>query len=215
RGRNVDGRTDVYALGVMLFEMVCGKLPFDADNPMDLMRLHLTEPPPSARATRPGLPRELDRLIAGLLDKRAEGRPSLAEVRAAIAGMRRALAAPRPARRSVKPRVALSAALLAVLVSLGWWASGEPASRRARLAARFVPIGRSAKTDQTAVSTHSAPAPLEAREPDPPRPIDAPAAKAPGPPAADRASHHAHHSPRHLSKRVDRDYLVDPFGGRP
>ena len=37
----------------------------------------------------------------------------------------------------------------------------------------------------------------------------------PNAPAADRGSRRAHHSPRHLGKRVDRDYLVDPVGGRP
>jgi hypothetical protein len=51
----VDGRADIYALGVMLFQMLTGQLPFVADNPGAMMLAHLTLPPPDPRSLVPGL----------------------------------------------------------------------------------------------------------------------------------------------------------------
>jgi serine/threonine protein kinase len=51
RGDAVDGRTDIYALGAMLYEMVTGRLPFEGPTVMAVLSKHLTEapPPPTAR----------------------------------------------------------------------------------------------------------------------------------------------------------------------
>jgi len=68
RGENVDHRVDVYAMGCILFQLVTGKVPFEADNFMGVLSLHLTEPPPSIPVEvfdRIGAPREL----AGVIDK--------------------------------------------------------------------------------------------------------------------------------------------------
>jgi serine/threonine-protein kinase len=81
RGKNVDHRTDVYALGCMTFEIVCGRLPFIADNAMDIVLMHMTTPPVRASSIWPEIPAPLDDLIARMLEKEAAARPSLAEVR--------------------------------------------------------------------------------------------------------------------------------------
>ena len=65
----VDLRADIYAAGVMLYEAVTGKLPFEAAQLFDLMRAHVEQPPPSARASRPDVPELLDAAIATALAK--------------------------------------------------------------------------------------------------------------------------------------------------
>ena len=66
---NVDGRTDLYAAGVVLFEAVTGRTPFQGDTLFDLMRAHLEASPPSPRALRPELPAGLEQVILRALAK--------------------------------------------------------------------------------------------------------------------------------------------------
>ena len=87
RGKNVDHRTDIYALGCMTFEIVCGRLPFVADNAMDIVLMHMTAPPPRASEIWPEIPAPLDELIARMLEKDAAARPTLAEIRATFADL--------------------------------------------------------------------------------------------------------------------------------
>ncbi|MBI4510067.1 MAG: serine/threonine protein kinase [Deltaproteobacteria bacterium] len=84
RGKNVDHRTDIYALGCMTYEMVLGRLPFDADNAMDIVLKHLTEPPPTPSLLWPEIPPILEQLILRMLEKDVERRPTLHEVRAVL-----------------------------------------------------------------------------------------------------------------------------------
>jgi serine/threonine protein kinase len=78
-GGRIDGRSDVYSLGVMLFEMLTGKLPFNASSFQSLARLHLTEAPPPIRRLRPEFPAALEQLINRLLAKEPEQRPQIAD----------------------------------------------------------------------------------------------------------------------------------------
>ncbi len=66
---DVDHRADIYAVGVMLFEMCTGQVPFTADNYLQILYKHIQEPPPSARALVPELPEALDAIILRALSK--------------------------------------------------------------------------------------------------------------------------------------------------
>jgi serine/threonine-protein kinase len=71
QGAELDARTDVYALGVMLFEMLSGRLPFQGDTPFSMMNMHVYAPPPPLRVYRPDLPNSVEKVIRKAL---AEGR---------------------------------------------------------------------------------------------------------------------------------------------
>ncbi|MFN7210431.1 MAG: protein kinase domain-containing protein, partial [Aggregatilineales bacterium] len=78
-GRTVDGRSDIYTLGVMLYEMVTGKLPFTADTTAALIFQHVYELPPSARQIDPSLPEGIDALFNRALAKQPDLRHQTAE----------------------------------------------------------------------------------------------------------------------------------------
>ena len=85
-GEPVDARSDVYALGVLLFELVTGELPFASDDPAEILCHHLvTEPPaPSSRIDTP-LPARLDIVVARAMAKEPEYRyGSMRDFRAAL-----------------------------------------------------------------------------------------------------------------------------------
>lgn len=84
--RELDGRTDVYALGAVLYEMVCGRPPFEGAGPMEILTKQLyDEPePPSRRAIAP-IPKDLEALILKALQKSPAQRPqTAAEMKAAL-----------------------------------------------------------------------------------------------------------------------------------
>ncbi len=66
---------DLYAIGVMMFEMLTGKLPFEATDAATFFVKHLKEPPPSLRSIDPSIPEALDRLCLELLAKEPADRP--------------------------------------------------------------------------------------------------------------------------------------------
>jgi serine/threonine protein kinase len=66
---------DLYALGVIFFEMATGKLPFEASDPTTFLIKHMKERPPPPRAIDPRLPERLDMLIVQLLEKEPKARP--------------------------------------------------------------------------------------------------------------------------------------------
>ncbi len=110
RGVNVDRRTDVYAFGVMTFELLTGKLPFDADTAIDLMVKHMHEPPPAPSSVSPGVGTALDEPILKMLAKNAEDRPpslvAAIEAVARAAGMTMQSAASLPRSAQGAPELA-------------------------------------------------------------------------------------------------------------
>ncbi len=73
-GRPLDARADVYAMGVVLFEMVTGREPYQADTPMAMLLKQISEPMPSPRAYRPDLPEGIERVIMRSTLKDPDGR---------------------------------------------------------------------------------------------------------------------------------------------
>ncbi|HEX2030668.1 MAG TPA: serine/threonine-protein kinase [Actinomycetota bacterium] len=93
QGKDVDPRTDVYALGCVLFECLTGQPPFRRDEEAAALWAHISEPPPPVTALRPDLPRELDEVVARALAKSPADRFSTC--RELVNAVRWALSVPR------------------------------------------------------------------------------------------------------------------------
>jgi len=73
-GKKVDGRSDLFSLGVMLYQMLCGKLPFTADSMASLMFKITNEDPPLITTVNEAIPKELEQIISKSLAKNADER---------------------------------------------------------------------------------------------------------------------------------------------
>jgi len=73
-GKKVDGRSDLFSLGVMLYQMLCGKLPFTADSMASLMFKITNEEPPLITTIKEDIPKELETIISKSLAKEADDR---------------------------------------------------------------------------------------------------------------------------------------------
>lgn len=75
----VDARSDLYSLGLVLYEMIAGKAPFESASPRELLNLQCTAAPPALPDdVRAGVPRGIERLVYSLLEKRPDARPASA-----------------------------------------------------------------------------------------------------------------------------------------
>lgn len=84
-----DGRTDIYSLGVVLYEAVTGSKPFDSRSQFDIIQAHVMQPPPPPTDLREDLPPELGAVILKALEKSPEERyQSAGEFRTALDGIR-------------------------------------------------------------------------------------------------------------------------------
>jgi len=92
---DVDVRSDLYSLGIVMFEMLTGTVPFEGDTEMATALAHLREPVPHVSARRPGIDPVLDGLVASLLAKSPAERPRDAvAARQALEAVSRRLGAP-------------------------------------------------------------------------------------------------------------------------
>jgi serine/threonine-protein kinase len=78
-GLGAEPRSDLYALGIVLFELVTGQRPFDADTPFGILKKHCLEEPQAPSRLRPGVPPEIDKVVLQLLRKSVADRPANAE----------------------------------------------------------------------------------------------------------------------------------------
>jgi serine/threonine-protein kinase len=192
RGDEVDRRADVYALGVIVYQMLTGRVPFEADTYLGVLSQHMfaePKPPHEVRSKAPGLER-LEAIALRCLAKAPDDRfDSMEAILAALDGveLRSAGAAARaalvsrvaastsdpPERSSRQPRAAAAVAGVAgalVLLALGAAAPRRPASARADLSTPSA----GAIHGNVAPSPHSAPLPAASTAPREPAPLPSP-----------------------------------------
>ncbi len=168
-GRVITNASDVYALGVVAYELLTGRVPFAAESPFETMMMHVQSEPALVSATVPELGTAFDGVLCRMLDKEPTARPSLAD---AMRELRAASVAPGRAGRT--RRTTLLAVLAGAILASGaaWWFLAAPRSPEPAPA-------------RTASPAALAPAPAPVPDPDlapAPKPAAAPAAA----PDADR-----------------------------
>ena len=155
--RDVDRRSDIYSLGVILFEMVTGRVPFEGETPLSIVLKHRGEPAPDPTETNAAVSPEFSRIVLRCLEKDKAKRYQQAEdILADLEQLAGAEPTPRPTtirrkpatargevtvkvnlRKLLVPGLAVALAVVAVLAALKPWSAGKDPRRRT--AALYVP----------------------------------------------------------------------------
>ena len=139
RGEPCDARSEVFSLGVMLYQMATGDLPFAGDSNAELVSSILRDEPPPVLEVRPELPRQLGRIVSRCLEKDPDDRfQTVRGLAHDLTGLHQELrsgetaetgppaAEPRRASRWLRPALWAAAILLAVLAAVGVWRWAGP-----------------------------------------------------------------------------------------
>src|SRR3984885_9396590 len=125
KGAHLDARTDLFSLGAVIYEMATGKTPFKGDSTAEVFAALLREDPPAVSTVNPGMPKQLDPIVAKLLAKDVARRyASAEELQEDLEGVS-FQPAPRAARVSKSkpkwPWMVAAAVVLLLAGSLAWW----------------------------------------------------------------------------------------------
>ena len=122
---DLDGRSDIYSLGVMGFAMLAGRLPFDGATPADVLVQHITKEAPSLASLAPGVPSELTSAITRCLAKDPDQRwPGAKELRDALTGPRQDEVPIQLESLSSLFSVAVACAV-GLIYTAAWWLGGR------------------------------------------------------------------------------------------
>ena len=139
-GRPVDHRSDIYAFGILLFELLTGRPPFCSESIYEILDLHQNAPPPSPSTLCSELPLSLEQIILRCLEKAPEDRPAdLEEVLSAFASAPPRVVPPKPPRErsgASKQRFVTIASTGGTLIVLGWLLSPLPSAVALRSSVR-------------------------------------------------------------------------------
>jgi serine/threonine protein kinase/Flp pilus assembly protein TadD len=150
-GKAADLRSDIYSLGVILFEMVTGKLPFDGDSALSIAVKHRTDLPPDPRRLNPQVPEALSKIILRCLEKTGEKRyqttqelcAALSELEKEFPSAEKVLPQKRPSGLSGLTRTVLRKKVLAPVIAVLILAAGTIIVWRSlRREPIFVPTGK-------------------------------------------------------------------------
>ena len=124
--RDLDARTDVYSCGVVLYELLAGKKPFEGDDAFTIMKAHIEQAPPSPVAANPQIPQELSAIVLRALAKQPEARFQSADAflqaiksgTIAPATAAATATAPMPSRSLRRPVLIAACATIAILIGI-------------------------------------------------------------------------------------------------